>query len=116
MKKLLLVIAVCFAFIGCYKESDVMLGKWVLPSTKDPSQFEGFVLKPHGKASSVNLGTLKYEKWHVTEGKLVLNGKDSGAGFAVDVQDIYTILSVNDTFLVLLPIGESQSISYTRQN
>lgn len=91
-----------------------MLGKWVRPSPSNPSQMEGFVLKKHGKASSVNLGTLKYEKWRVTEGTLILNGKDSGAGFAVDVQDMYVIQSVNDLFLVLLPLGESQTISFTR--
>ena len=72
------------------------------------------MLKRHGKAVSVNLGSLKYEKWHVTEGTLVLTGKDSGAGFPVDVQDMYTIESVNDLMLVLTSLGGDR-LYYTRQ-
>lgn len=115
MKKILLLLAVCVFFAGCYKETDEMLGTWLRPSEKDPSKKEGFVLKHHGKAASVNLGTLKYEKWHVTEGTLVLNGKDSGAGFAVEVQDMFIIQSVDSMFLVLSPLDRSESISYTRK-
>ena len=92
-----------------------MIGTWVKPSVSNPTKKEGFILKGHGKAESVNLGTLKYEKWHISDGTLVLNGKDSGAGFAVDVQDIFIIQSVDNLFLVLIPLGQSESVSYTRK-
>ena len=93
-----------------------MIGTWLRPSDRNPSQKEGFVLKSHGKAASVNLGTLKYEKWHIMEGKtLVLNGKDCGAGFAVDVQDMFIIESIDNMFLVLSPLDRSETISYTRK-
>ena len=116
MKKvLLLLVCTGLFFAGCYRETDEMIGTWVHPSKKDPSVMEGFVLKRHGKAESVNLGTLKYNKWHVTEGTLVLDGKDSGAGFAVEVRDIFVIQSVSDLFLVITPLDRSESISYTRK-
>jgi len=116
MKKcLLLLLAICLFCAGCYKENDLMIGTWVRPSDRNPTKKEGFVLKKHGRAESVNLGTLKYEKWHISDGTLLLDGKDSGAGFAVEVRDIFLIQSVDNLFLVIIPLGQSESISYTRK-
>ena len=115
MKKCLFLLIICLLTAACYRESDVMLGTWIKPAEHNINEKEGFTLKKHGRAASVNLGQLKYEKWHVSDGTLVLSGKDSSTGITVDAQDIYIIRSVDKSLLVLTALNGMENIYYTRQ-
>lgn len=53
-------------------------GKWVEPIPGMKDQMQGVNLEKGGKASSINMATLQYEKWEKKDNKLILSGKSIG--------------------------------------
>lgn len=58
--------------------ADSTVGKWVQPVPGLPGLQQGFELEEGGKASSVNMATLRYETWQQTGNRLILTGKSIG--------------------------------------
>ena len=52
--------------------SDQFAGSWVQPNPINDKEVQGFVLNKDGTAQSINMETLKYRKWWMESGKLVL--------------------------------------------
>lgn len=66
---------------------------------------QGFCLWPDGKAESIGMTTLLYEKWKLIDadgaGKIVLAGKSIGNGQTIDFSDTLDIISVSKDSLVI---------------
>lgn len=60
----------------------LLIGSWVEPNPIDSSQVQGFTLNEDGTASSINMETLKYSKWWVEPGRLVLVSSSIGNGIS----------------------------------
>lgn len=88
-------------------------GKWVEPVPGMEEMEQGICLEQGGKASSINMATLKYEAWVRQEDKLLLSGQSIGNGQTIVFTDTMTIEKLTDTELVLKR-GE-MTINYHRQ-
>lgn len=53
-------------------------GKWVEPIPGMEHMMQGINLEKGGKASSINMATLQYEKWEKKDNLLILSGKSIG--------------------------------------
>lgn len=80
-------------------------GKWIQPIEGQEGKFEGFELKADGIAESVNMATLKFEKWSKDSTTLTLSGKSIGNGQTIDFSDVYTIAQPDNNTLTLLKDG-----------
>ncbi|MEG0517466.1 MAG: lipocalin family protein [Bacteroidales bacterium] len=80
-------------------------GKWIQPIEGQEGKFEGFELKADGIAESVNMATLKFEKWSKDSTTLTLSGKSIGNGQTIDFSDVYTIAQSDNNTLTLLKDG-----------
>ncbi len=96
------------ASCGCSIE-----GQWVEPVPGMEDMVQGISLEKGGKASSINMATLQYERWEQNGKQLVLSGKSIGNGITIPFSDTLTIveLSCNNLFLK----QGKQTISYRKQ-
>lgn len=80
-------------------------GNWVevMPVNKDIIQ--GVTLEKSGKASSIGMATLQYEKWKSEDGKLILWGKSIGNGQTIDFSDTLNIVKVTADSMLLGKYG-----------
>ena len=79
------------------------------------SQMEqGFILKEDGKASSVNMATLSYERWEKQNDRLILSGKSIGNHQTVAFSDTFIIEKFTQDSLVLSK-GKLR-LGYSREN
>ena len=63
MRKISLIVAGFFMFaLFAYGDNESLVGKWVQPVPGMPQIEQGFILEEGGKASSVNMATLSYER------------------------------------------------------
>lgn len=62
---------------------------------------QGFKLEEKGKASSVNMSTLVYEKWKQKDSLLILEGKSIGNEVTVDVSDTLNIKKITTDSLIV---------------
>ncbi len=88
-------------------------GKWIEPIPGMENQMQGVNLEKGGKASSINMATLQYEKWEKNGEKLILSGKSIGNGETVSFSDTLTIEKLTSDKLMLKK--GSLSINYQRQ-
>lgn len=65
-----------------------------------PAQ-QGGLLKSDGRASSINMATLQYQKWRPEGNKLILSGKSTGNRQTIDFVDSYVIEDIGLQKLVL---------------
>lgn len=102
MKKLNLMVASlsAWALLAC-GESGSLAGKWVQPVPGMPQMEQGFVLEEGGKASSVNMATLAYEKWEKQGDRLILSGKSIGNHQTIVFSDTFDIEKLTPDRLVL---------------
>jgi hypothetical protein len=122
IKRILLSIAALFiliAFAGIFKfnvlqddiyyetsaissdDNALFIGSWVEPIPGNPNAIQGFTLNEDGTASSINMETLRYQKWVLKPGKLILTAKSIGNhSFSIDDEE-YTIELVGKTSLKL---------------
>ena len=102
MKKVNLIMAglSSLGLLAC-GESESLVGKWTQPVPNMPQMEQGFILKEGGKASSVNMATLSYEKWEKQNDRLILSGKSIGNRQTIAFSDTFAIEKLTKDSLVL---------------
>ena len=102
MKKVNLIMAglSSLGLLAC-GESESLVGKWTQPIPNMPQMEQGFVLEEGGKASSVNMATLSYEKWEKQNDRLILSGKSIGNRQTIAFSDTFAIEKLTKDSLVL---------------
>lgn len=88
-------------------------GKWVEPVPGMENQMQGVNLEKGGKASSINMATLQYEKWERKGDMLILSGKSIGNSETIAFVDTLTVVKCNNDNLTLQK-GDL-TINYQRQ-
>ncbi len=76
-------------------------GKWVEPIPGMENQMQGVSLEKGGKASSINMATLKYEKWEKKGNMLILSGTSIGNHVTGPFTDTLTIEKLTENELIL---------------
>ena len=76
-------------------------GRWVEPVPGMKNQVQGMNLEHGGKASSINMATLQYERWEKRGDRLFLSGRSIGNGMTIDFTDTLTIVKLTPTDLTL---------------
>ena len=76
-------------------------GEWVEPIPGRPDLVQGFCLEPDGRATSINMSTLQYERWEQLDTLLVLSGKSLGSGLPISFSDTLSIRKLTADSLVL---------------
>ena len=85
-------------------DSVAIFGKWTQPVQGIDSIFQGFHLKKNGVASSINMETLKYDKWKLEKDTLLLRSHSEGVATRTATIDTLLIKTLNDTVLVAWPV------------
>ena len=88
------------AFTAC-GNADSLVGKWVQPVPGSPDLQQGFELEEDGKASYVNMATLRYETWQQTGKCLILTGKSIGNRQTIPFADTLNIEKLTPDSLIL---------------
>lgn len=88
-------------------------GKWVEPVPGMENQMQGVNLEKGGKASSINMMTLQYEKWEKKGEMLILSGKSIGNHETISFTDTLTIEKLTSDELILRK--GNLNINYQRQ-
>lgn len=88
-------------------------GEWVEPVPGMADQVQGVNLEKSGKASSINMATLQYEKWERNGDDLILSGKSIGNHETISFSDTLKIEKLTDSELCLRK--GSWTINYKRQ-
>ncbi len=88
-------------------------GVWVESVPGMEEMMQGVCLESGGRASSVNMATLRYESWERIGDKLILSGKSVGNGQTIDFSDTLIIEKITPDSLSLRR-GDSK-IDYSRQ-
>lgn len=88
-------------------------GKWVEPIPGMESQMQGVNLEEGGKASSINMATLLYEKWEKKDNLLILSGQSIGNHETISFTDTLTIEKLTENKLILKK--GSLTINYQKQ-
>lgn len=107
-----IVLAAALLFLQACSESGIE-GKWVEPVSGMPDVVQGFMLYPDGRAESVNMATLHYEKWEKKGNTLVLSGKSIGNRQTIDFSETLPIEKLDSDNLVVK--RGNLSVSYSRQ-
>lgn len=87
------------ALVACDNVS--MEGAWVGLVPGMPDMQQGFILEADGSASSINMATLKYEKWKKEGALLLLSGTSIGNHQSLSFTDTLTIEKMTKDSLVL---------------
>lgn len=88
-------------------------GSWVEPVPGMPDMQQGVTLEKGGKATSINMATLQYEKWEKKGDRLILFGNSIGNHQTIYFSDTLTIEKLTADQLILKK--EALTISYQRQ-
>lgn len=99
------------AFTACYGNG--IEGEWVEPVPGMENQVQGINLEKGGKASSINMATLRYESWKKKDNKLILSGKSIGNHETISFSDTLIIEKLTKEELTLKK--GSLTINYNRQ-
>lgn len=105
--------AAMVTFAAC-NDTPSVEGAWVEPVPGMEGMTQGVKLEAEGKASSINMATLKYESWSQEGDRLILTGKSIGNGQTIDFADTLTIVSATADSLVL-ERKDGVKISYGKQ-
>lgn len=81
----------CLLILSACQENISLTGKWTQPIPGMPASRQGFILNENGKASSVNMATLRYETWEQKGNKLIFSGKSIGNHQIIPFADTLTI-------------------------
>lgn len=79
-----------------------LTGPWVQPIPGQENKFQGFNLDENGIASSINMHTLKYEKWQTLNNCLILTGKSIGNRQTISFSDTLSIEKQSNDTLILI--------------
>lgn len=112
MKKHFALLALTAA-TACTMPPTSPVGAWVQPIPGMENQQQGILLKKGGEAESINMATLKFDKWLVRNDSLYLSGESIGNGQSFAFTEAYKIATLTADSLVLEQ-GSYQQI-YTKQ-
>lgn len=112
MKKHLALFAL-LAASACTTPQSSPVGSWVQPIPGMENQQQGMTLKKGGEAESINMATLKFDKWLVKGDSLYLSGESIGNAQSFAFTEAYKIATLTADSLVLEQ-GRYQQI-YTKQ-
>lgn len=91
-----------------------IVGSWVQPIPGIGGE-QGIKIEEGGKASSINMATLVYEKWQQPDDEtLILSAKSIGNKVTSDFNDTLKLVKLTNDSLVLLR-GENFMLRYSRQ-
>lgn len=110
---LLAIVALCACNSPKEPQQVSILGSWV-QDIPGMDGVHGFTLDSAGVASSVNMATLVYSSWKVTDDSLYLTGQSIGTGVTIDFCDSWGITKLTADSLVLTS-ADSFTDVYTRQ-
>lgn len=98
-------------------DSTLLPGKWMQPVPGIDSILQGVDLRKNGKAISINMHTLLYDKWKLAHDTLILWSHADGVKDPVSAIDTMVIKTLNDSALVLFPINAAPGYleKFTRQ-
>ncbi|QEH40061.1 lipocalin family protein [Chitinophaga sp. XS-30] len=98
-------------------DATLLPGKWIQPVPGIDSILQGIELRKNGKAVSVNMHTLLYDKWELSHDTLILWSHAEGVENAGPAIDTMLVRALNDTALVLFPINAAAGYleRFTRQ-
>lgn len=117
MKKIsgLFLMTVAAFFVSGCNEKNQLEGSWVCPVPGQDNSVQGFKLEKGGKASSINMETLKYERWASPDkNHIIFSGKSIGNGQTIDFSDSFEIEEIKSNVLILKQ-GETRQI-YEKMN
>ncbi|WP_142718491.1 lipocalin family protein [Chryseobacterium rhizoplanae] len=86
-----------------YREK--LIGKWLQPIAGQQKEKQGFELQENGTASSLNIHTLLYDGWKLSEDTIYLSYHTEGVKLISKGIDTLVIKEVDDSELILSPIG-----------
>ena len=99
----MLAVAMTGSLVAC--SGSGLEGTWVEPVPGMENMDHGFRLEANGKASSVNMATLRYETWKQEGDRLILTGESIGNGTTVPFSD--TALTLRYSRMISSQSGES---------
>lgn len=76
-------------------------GDWIEPVPGMENMIQGISLKTDGKASSINMATLQYEKWEQKDNLLILSGTSIGNHQTLSFTDTLKIEKLTEDSLIL---------------
>ena len=77
-------------------------GSWVEQVPSMPGMEQGFTLETGGKAASINMATLQYNRWERRDDVLLLSGRSLGNGQTIDFTDTLQIKTLTADTLVVV--------------
>ena len=104
-------LTIAIAFTAC--GGNGIEREWVDTITGLETQMQGVNLEKGGKASSINMATLQYEKWEKKGNMLILSGKSIGNHETISFTDTLTIEELTENKLTLKK--GSLTINYQKQ-
>lgn len=78
-----------------------IVGRWTEPVPGLPGMTQGISLEEGGKATSVNMSTLRYTSWRQEDNKLILAGESLGNGATIPFTDTLLIEKSTPDSLIL---------------
>lgn len=117
MKKLILgaaVVAMALAACGGKKNTESIVGSWVMPIEGQPGQVQGIKMDAGGEASSINMATLVYKSWEQKGDDLFLDVKSIGNGMEIEGVDTLKIEKLTADSLILNS-NNGYTLRYVRQ-
>lgn len=87
------------------------VGRWTMPDPIAPDSVMGVELQVCGRAASINMATLVYTGWEVTEepGRILLRGQSIGNGQTLDFEE-RALIGRNAEGAATLTIGETGTV------
>jgi membrane-bound inhibitor of C-type lysozyme len=83
-------------------ESKDLIGSWVQPIPGNEKETQGFTLNEDGTAQSINMFTLLYKSWKLTDSTLVLTAESIGNHTSSIFDDVYKIELLANGKLILI--------------
>ena len=97
-----IIAAATLILASCSSSNNTHLtGNWIEVMPVNRNIVQGITLDADGKAKSIGMATLQYEKWKAEAGKLILWGKSIGNGQTIDFSDTLTIIKATSDSLLL---------------
>lgn len=115
-KYLIAVATLVLASCGSSNHDGNLTGNWIEVMPVNSDFVQGVTLEDEGKAKSIGMATLQYEKWKAEDGKLILWGKSIGNGQTIDFSDTLTIVKVTADSLLLDKSGMYRISYYKAAN
>ncbi|MDY3979095.1 MAG: lipocalin family protein [Tidjanibacter sp.] len=85
---------------GCGRAADIC-GSWVEPVEGQPGMVQGIELRADHSARSIGMATLLFERWQLSDDKLILSGESIGNGQTIAFSDTLAVVRLTPDSLLL---------------